>query len=142
MTSAGDGAAGHDGLAGQVVTDLIGVYNADGSLTGEVRYLFGRLRGTVHCGLCDITHGPLRRKSEWDAYVASLPVRFVVVHRDERSPEVAEASGQETPCVLGRTASGLVVVMDSAELDAASGRVSDFGLLLDAALARRSLVLG
>ena len=42
--------------------ELVGVYHADGSLLGELRYIWGKLRGTAHCTLCDITHGRLSEK--------------------------------------------------------------------------------
>jgi hypothetical protein len=44
-----------------VIARLIGVYNAEGSLRGELAYLLGKLTGRAHCALCDITHGALRR---------------------------------------------------------------------------------
>ena len=57
------------------ISELVGVYDADGGLRGEAAYLWGRLRGTTHCGLCDITHSSVRRKASWDRMVASLPDR-------------------------------------------------------------------
>ena len=44
------------------VTALTGVYQADGSLSGELRYVVGKLLGSAHCALCDITHGAVREK--------------------------------------------------------------------------------
>ena len=41
------------------MTDLVGlvaVYHADGGVRGELSYVLGRLLGTAHCALCDITH--------------------------------------------------------------------------------------
>jgi hypothetical protein len=34
---------------------LVGVYNADGTLLGEVRYFVAARLGRAHCPLCDIT---------------------------------------------------------------------------------------
>ena len=36
---------------------ILGIYNADGGLWGEMRYITGRIFGKSHCALCDITHG-------------------------------------------------------------------------------------
>ena len=40
-----------------------GVYHADGGIVGELRYVFGKLRGTAHCALCDITHSYVSEKN-------------------------------------------------------------------------------
>ena len=82
------------------IVSLVGVYNADGTLSGELRYWLGARVGRAHCALCEITHGSFREKEEWKRQSASLPVPFEAVHLDERSPEVAAASGAQTPCVV------------------------------------------
>jgi hypothetical protein len=46
------------------VEELLGVYDADGGVRGELAYVWGRWRGGVHCSLCDITHTTWRRKQE------------------------------------------------------------------------------
>ncbi len=58
------------------ITEYIGVYHADGGLVGEAKYVLGHLLGRTHCSLCDITHSPVRRKKQWDAFVDSLGVPF------------------------------------------------------------------
>jgi len=40
--------------------DYVGIYNADGSLLGEVSYVLAKYTGRGHCELCDITHGTFR----------------------------------------------------------------------------------
>ena len=63
--------------------ELLGVYDADGGIRGELTYVWGRWRGTAHCSLCDLTHTTWRRKQEWDALVARVPVPLRVAHRNE-----------------------------------------------------------
>jgi hypothetical protein len=109
------------GERGAEIHALIGVYHANGSLRGELAYLFGKLSGRAHCALCDITHGPLRRRPGFDACVATLPVAFDLVHLDERSDDVTAACDGRTPCVLARTGAGLVVLVDAEELAACGG---------------------
>ena len=46
------------------VNRLVGVYDADGGLLGEAAYVWGKVRGTRHCALCDITHRRVRRRPE------------------------------------------------------------------------------
>jgi hypothetical protein len=79
---------------------LVGVYNADGSLRGELAYLVGRARGTAHCALCDITHGRLRRRADFDEARARLPVPIDLQHRDEIDQSLADVIDGRYPCVL------------------------------------------
>ena len=45
---------------------IIGIYNANGSLLGEMRYVFDKVFLKKHCALCDITHGmSYKAKTTW-----------------------------------------------------------------------------
>ena len=77
------------------------VYDADGGLLGELAYVLGTLRGK-HCGLCDITHGRLREKPEFDTLRCSLGMPVDVWHRNEQTPEVAAFTAGIEPVVVGR----------------------------------------
>jgi hypothetical protein len=46
---------------------LVGVYNANSTITGELAYFIGAGLGSAHCALCDITHGLVRERPEWKA---------------------------------------------------------------------------
>jgi hypothetical protein len=111
----------HAERRGAEVEQLIGVYHANGSWRGELADLVGKLSGRTHCALCDITHGVLRRRRAFDACVAMLPVAFDLVHLNERSDYVVAASEGRTPCVLARTITGLVVLLDAHELASCHG---------------------
>ena len=121
------------------VTALVGVYDADGTLTGELRYWVGaHLTGTAHCALCNITHGLFREKAGWREVVEELPLPFEAVHLDERSPEVAEASEGRTPCVLAARTDGSVdILLGPGELEAMGGEPSHLASALSEALRRR-----
>ncbi|MEZ5114777.1 MAG: hypothetical protein R2737_00805 [Candidatus Nanopelagicales bacterium] len=128
------------------VRRLTGVYHADGGLRGELAYVVGKALGRAHCALCDVTHSPVRRKREWDAYVSALGVPFDLVHLNERSPAVAAATGMATPAVLAHVpgagpAEDLVVVLGPADLDTVGGDVAGFGAALGRALGRAGLAL-
>ena len=103
------------------MTALTGVYHAEGSLLGELRYVAGTILGGAHCSLCEITHGRLREKASWRAARDRLPVPFTAVHLDERSPQEAAASDGRTPCVLAHTASGIELLLDAGQLDDCGG---------------------
>ncbi len=116
------------------VTHLYLVYDADAGLRGELAYVAGKLRGR-HCALCDITHGTLRRKPDWDRFTCTLGVPFEVWHRNEQTPEVAAFTRGIEPVVVGRVGDDLVVLLDAAELDACGGDVQRFGGALGRAMA-------
>lgn len=120
------------------LTELVGVYDADGGIVGEVRYVVGHLLGTAECALCDITHSPVRRRPAWDRMVAALPLKLTVVHRNELPGWARIAATRATlPTVLGRRRDGEVVeVLDRAALAGCGGDVERFRAALDAALSR------
>ena len=102
-----------------------GIYNADGGLVGEVRYVVGHLLGTTECALCDITHSPVRRKPEWDRFVVRLGIPFVVLHRNELDDALTAAvHGETLPVVVAHRADGSIgTVLTAAELTALGGSV-------------------
>jgi hypothetical protein len=120
------------------VERLVGVYHADGTLLGELRYWFGARVGRAHCALCDITHGTFRAKPEWVDGRNGLGVPFETVHLDERSPDLERATEGATPCVVAGTAAGWVELLGPDELEALAGDVA--GLL--AAVRSRATELG
>lgn len=44
---------------------IVGVYNADGGIIGELTYVFQKLLGNKKCSLCSLTHESVFEKSEW-----------------------------------------------------------------------------
>ncbi len=124
----------------RVVRRLIGVYNADGGVRGELAYAVGHLRGTANCALCDITHKGVRRRRSWDMFCEELGIPFDLVHRNERSADLLSFTGARTPTVVAELATGgLVEVLDVAALDAVAGDVEGFGRALAGALEDKRL---
>jgi hypothetical protein len=117
------------------ITRLTGVYNAEGSLLGELRYVIGSRLGRAHCALCDVTHGRVREKPAWRAERDRLPVPFAAVHLDERTPEERAASDGRTPCVLAHTADGIRVLLGPAALEECHGDPAALVAAIERALA-------
>jgi hypothetical protein len=116
------------------VSELVGVYDADGGLLGEAAYVWGKVRGTRHCGLCDITHSAVRRKAEWDRMAASLPVPVRLLHLNELDDDLrAAVAAAGAPVVLARDGAGWTDLLRAAELDELAGSVAAF----EAAVRRR-----
>lgn len=125
-------------MSGAPVTRLTGVYHADGSLMGELRYLAGALVRGAHCSLCDITHGHIREKAEWRLERERLPVPFTAVHLDERDDAERAASEGRTPCVLAHGAGDVTILLGPDDLDACNGRPAALVDAIVAALAART----
>jgi hypothetical protein len=79
---------------------VVGIYNADGGLSGELRYALDKVLGRSDCGLCDLTHGwnAFGKRSWRDACRAS-PVPIELVHRDMATGSQLAAAGS-LPAVL------------------------------------------
>lgn len=118
----------NDPTPGARITRYSGIYNADGGVAGEIRYVFGHLFGTAECALCDITHSPLRRKPEWDRMVARLSVPVVVLHRNELD-EPLEAAVRDVPLpvvVAHHSDDSISVALTAAQLAELGGSVEKF----------------
>ncbi len=129
------------------VESFVGVYRADGGLRGELTYLVGKMRGTAHCGLCDVTHSGVRRKHAWDAMVFDLGIPFELLHLNERSAHVVAAVGDRSPIVLARVREPgvalprLVLVLDEDAVEGSVGSVERFAAALRTGLDRLGLFL-
>ena len=114
-----------------MVTELVGVYDADGGLLGEAAYVWGKLRGTRHCSLCDITHSPWRRKPAWDVLAAELSVPIRLLHLNELADDLAVVVATVgAPVVLARAGDDWSVIVSDDELSAMDGSVDQLGMLL------------
>jgi hypothetical protein len=105
----------------QVIRRLVGVYDADHTLTGEVAYWVGARLGRRHCSLCDITHGLFSEKAEWKSCKAGLPIPFETFHRDDQPASVRTATGGRTPIVVAETHDGIVELLEAADLEHCQG---------------------
>ncbi|MCB1016711.1 MAG: hypothetical protein KDB10_16600 [Acidimicrobiales bacterium] len=114
---------------------LVGVYDADHTLRGELAYWVGARLGRAHCALCDITHGTFREKAQWQACRAGLPVPFDTFHRDDQPDAVREAVGGAAPVVVAELEDGAVVaLLGAADLDACAGSVDALAAALEQAV--------
>ena len=122
------------------ITRLIGVYDADGTVLGELSYFLRARVGRAHCDLCDITHGRLRERDDWRRARATLPVPFETFHRDDQPGEVRAAAGGEVPVVVAGLGDGTHVLLFGPE-DLAACAASPDRLVqrLEATMGQRGL---
>ena len=107
------------------IDEFIGVYDADGTIVGEVSYWIGARLGRTHCSLCDLTHGLFTVKRDWSECSTSLGVPFTTWHRNDAPAEVL-ATIDVLPAVVARHGDSLRVVIDAATLESFAGDTSRF----------------
>ena len=120
------------------VERLIGIYDADGTLWGEVSYVVGHLLGRTHCALCDVTHGSLRPKAAWQRCQAELGVPFVAIHRNDRDPALRELTDGALPCVVVVGVDGPEILVGADELERCDGEPEVLVTVIIAVLAART----
>jgi len=123
----------------QRIERLVGVYDADGTLRGELTYWVGARLGRRHCSLCDITHGSVRQRPEWGACRAGLPVPFDTFHRNDQPATIRAAAGGRAPVVLAETSAGVVLLLAPDEVDACGGSIDGLVSAVEQAVERHGL---
>ena len=101
-----------------VIRRLVGIYNAHGTLRGELTYWVGARLGRAHCALCDITHGTFRERADWKACRAGAPVAFDTFHLDAAPTGALAAAEATAPVVLAETDDAWVLLLGPADLEA------------------------
>ena len=114
---------------------LIGVYNADGGIIGELSYVLGHLIGLRNCSLCDISHSPVKMKSSFKTLQRELleqhGIDVKMIHRNERNERETTASEGREPCMLLQHGDqSMSMFLDSAELKTIAGSVESFEKLI------------
>ncbi len=97
------------------IVRVIGVYDADGTIIGELTYFWQKTFRGRHCTLCDITHGAIKMRSEWNLAVAELGLEFELLHRDEATHRHTSVQGYQPPCVLAQDESGEIFLLLTSE---------------------------
>ena len=104
------------------VTTLIGVYDADGTVIGEIAYALRKVAGRGHCPLCDITHSWLGRRRSFDECAATLAVPLDLFHLDDQPERVRALSAGRTPLILASLEDGSVhELLSTADLATCQG---------------------
>ena len=114
---------------------LIGVYNADGGLAGELSYVFGHLIGIRSCSLCDISHSPIKKKASFKELEQRLleehGIIVRMVHLNERNERELKASEGREPCMLLEYPDqSISMFLDATDLKALSGSVRSLKKLI------------
>lgn len=126
-------------MATRAIQRLVGVYDADGTITGELAYFVGARLGRRHCALCDITHGLVRERDDWRRCRASLPVPFETFHRNDQPDAVRALLAGTYPAVVAETDEGWTVLLGPPDLEACSSSPEVLVAALESASDRLAL---
>jgi len=113
------------------------VYDADGTLAGELKYWFGTLFGAQHCSLCDITHHRWGKRSDFAKCAATLGLPITYLHRDDLVGDLRAFAGT-LPAVIGHMGDTAVLLLGPYELAPLHGDVAAFERQLRDAIAARA----
>ena len=99
------------------IEKIYGIYHADGGIIGELSYVWGKITGTAHCSLCDITHKAISMKRDWKNFTNSLDVDFELLHLNEQTQVLADFTAGKTPCVVGEELGEMKILVDAESLE-------------------------
>lgn len=105
------------------IVRLVGVYDADGTVRGELAYWVGARLGRRHCSLCEITHGSVRERPDWQSCRAGLPVPFDTYHRDDQPDHIRAVADGRAPVVIAETDTDHLVLLAATELEECAGSI-------------------
>lgn len=112
---------------------IIGIYDAERNLAGELRYLARKLRGKS-CALCDITHGwsPFG-KPLWRQRNATVSM-VEWLHRDEIPDALLNRFQTDLPCILIEREGKPEIIVSREQLETCKGDYRTFEALLHQSL--------
>ena len=95
---------------------VFGIYNADGTLFGELGYVIAKLGGKRSCSLCDVTHGwnPFGKR-EWKGLCKSSSINIQLIHQNEATESQLIAAG-DLPSFISETEEGWTRIMTSTQI--------------------------
>lgn len=107
------------------------IYNASGTLSGELNYLYGKYFLDEHCELCDITHSTVSAKPEWKEWIGALKCENYVLHKNEAKAKNIDFTQFVLPVVLLDRGNGLEELVSKNEMSECGKGVEAFGVLFN-----------
>ena len=101
---------------------VVGVYNAEGSLKGELSYILKKLIGLGSCGLCDLTHGwqPIMKRS-WQKACSQSVIDITLLHLNELNDN-QRAVVKSPPVILQEAQGQWLILMTADEIQQFKGQ--------------------
>ena len=110
---------------------VFGIYDADGTLPGELSYLLTKVLGQGACALCDITHGwnPMGKR-EWREGTGPAN-KLLWIHRDEMPDNLLKVVSGKLPCIVSVEGELSTIIITREQLTACEGDFQQFEELLE-----------
>ena len=102
------------------------IYNAEGSLKGELKYLYKKYFKDIKCSMCDITHSTFTQKKKWKNKCLTFPLEIECMHLDELPSDIKILVNDKTPCVVAQIHSINKIIIKDEELIHMDGDVDSF----------------
>ena len=102
------------------------IYNAEGSIKGELKYLYEKYFKDIKCSMCDITHGVFTQKKKWGNNCSASHLNIKCLHLDELTKDIKDLVINEAPCVVAQVNSTNKIVINNKELANMGGDVDSF----------------
>lgn len=116
--------------------ELICVYDANGSLLGELNYLWKKAFHSFTCSMCDITHNLITTKKKWKTAVQNCRYNISTYHLDDQPTLIKKTTQNNTPCVVKVEGSSSYILISNDELKTIDGNVDSFFSLIDKKMIR------
>tara|TARA_B100000575_G_C22643068_1_gene395826 strand:+ start:77 stop:469 length:393 start_codon:yes stop_codon:yes gene_type:complete len=116
--------------------ELICVYDADGSLLGELSYLWKKTFHSFTCSMCDITHNYISTKKKWKTAVQNCKYDISTYHLNDQPTLIKETTLNNTPCVVKVEDGSSSILISNDELKTIDGNVDSFFSLIDKKMTR------
>ena len=107
------------------------IYNAEGSIKGELKYLYKKYFKDIECSMCDITHGVFKQKKKWVSKCLASKLNIKCLHLDELPNDIKDLVINKAPCVVSQINSTNKIIINNKELANMSGDVNSFFSHLD-----------
>ena len=102
------------------------IYNANGSLTGEIAYLFKKYFYGLKCSMCEITHNTFTQKKDWGKKLSQAKFNLQTIHLNEQKNDLYKFTYGNTPCVVGETRNGYKFIFSNTDLKQFNGNIELF----------------
>tara|TARA_B100000965_G_C19487640_1_gene711513 strand:- start:502 stop:873 length:372 start_codon:yes stop_codon:yes gene_type:complete len=107
------------------------IYNAEGTLKGELKYIYDKYINNIKCSMCEITHSAISPKKKWKVKCATYKIKIECLHLDELPKNIKGLVSNKAPCVVGQMNSGIKILIHDKELIKMNGDIDSFFHSLD-----------
>lgn len=107
------------------------IYNAEGTLKSELKYIYNKLFNNIKCSMCEITHNTFLLKKRWNEKSSNFNTKIECLHLDELPKNIKELVINKTPCVVAQTDLLNKILINNNELIEMKGDVDSFFTTLE-----------